>query len=70
MGRRIALLAAVFVVTATSTDRCSEYLPHYWNRFAVTATAYVNRLQGGVKDVRLRQKMLDAWRDLDSCGCF
>lgn len=68
--RRLIVIAALVCVSALPADRCRMDLPEYWNKFAVAATAYVSKLSGGVKDLKLRTKMEHAWTDLEGCGCF
>ena len=68
--KRAALMVALCATTAQPTVDCRAELVPYWNRFAVAANEYRDRLIGGVKDLKLQRRMHNTWKDLNECGCF
>jgi hypothetical protein len=66
--RICAVLAAVSLI-AQPLNRPDELLTR-WNHFALNANAYATGLGHGVKDMRMRARLVKDWDALIRCECW
>ena len=68
MIRALALLVAVSVLAQPET--APDELTIRWNKFATAGNEYVTLLNKGVRDPKLRARLIKDWDSLTRCECW
>lgn len=66
-------LAAIFVAVSMAAQPLSapmDELVQRWNHFAIHSNEYAALLNKGVKDVKLRARLMKDWESLTHCDCW
>jgi hypothetical protein len=66
---RIGVLALVALVLFARPLEPDELLSR-WNKFATAGNQYVELLNKGVKDTKLRARLMKDWESLTRCECW
>jgi hypothetical protein len=63
-------LMVILVPSQRAGEPCPHELAQPWNKFVNSANSYIQKLQEGVVDVKLRHETMREWSELTSCGCW
>lgn len=68
--KRLAVLMIAASLFAQPVSKPPDELITRWNRFAVHSNEYAALLNKGVKDVKLRARLVKDWESLTHCDCW
>jgi hypothetical protein len=69
MMRRLFIVLGALTMSTSLTGGQDELLEQ-WNRFARDTNSYINGLNAGVKDLRMRKKVMAEWESMTKCECW